>query len=161
MCISPKGLLATFAGLIKVSFSFLCTSRLIGRHMCCMVAECSWKYIICSLGWVNIAGRLVNPRDGLFWERKCVLSLFPQKSVLFLNKAIFVFMKSSFLNLVCQKHVHATSPTHAVHLIQAVSEGFVNVLKTFFSTDLLIVLSPQKWDLHVGKNLYLFVEVAD
>lgn len=90
----------------------------------------------------------------------CAVSL-STKSVLFLNKAIFVFMKSSFLNLVCQKHVHATSPTHAVHLIQAVSEGFVNVLKTFFSTDLLIVLSPQKWDLHVGKNLSLFVEVAD
>ncbi len=48
----------------------------------------------------------------------CCLS-FHKKSVLFLNKAIFVFM--SFLNLVRQKHVHAPSPTHAVHLIQAVS----------------------------------------
>lgn len=124
MWISSKGLLATFTDLIKVSFSFLCTSRLIGRHMCRMAAECSWKYIICSLGWVNIAGRLVNPRDRLFWERKCCLSLHKKVFSSWMRPFLYLWNKEfPVLSLTHQKHVLVLKLPHlicTIHLIQAV-----------------------------------------
>lgn len=141
MWISPKGLLATFFGSIKVSFSFLCTRRLIGRNMCHMAAVCSWKYIICSFGWVNIAESLVNSRDRLFWERKCCLPFHQLYS-----PWICAFVKqTSYCCSISETFVaiFATPPTRTPDASSAWWTSFKNGLQNFFPTNLQLDLHTE------------------